>query len=184
MKSPKFSLPDNSNLVFTNSQHFEKSHKTIFSVLSINFIADFCPYLGIFVVVVFLSQRFGQISPLAVFRWLTMTSYRNAESCNRIPIHSYPRSLLITWRRPEVKFGRNAVKKIARWRLKSTIKLKKIKKIPNKVNFLFCSHVLFFSSSFNSPIPPISLLSPKTAVFCIKSYVKYTGLYHRFPIFF
>ena len=25
--------------------------------------------------------------------------------------HSYPRSQLITWRRPEVKFGRNVVKK-------------------------------------------------------------------------
>ena len=32
-----------------------------------------------------LSQRFGQISPLAFFSWFTATSDRNAESCNRIP---------------------------------------------------------------------------------------------------
>ena len=32
-----------------------------------------------------LSIRFGQISPLAFFRWFTATSDRNAESCNRIP---------------------------------------------------------------------------------------------------
>ena len=33
----------------------------------------------------FFSLRFGQISPLVFFRWLTTTSDRNAESCNRIP---------------------------------------------------------------------------------------------------
>ena len=38
-----------------------------------------------FLILVFFSLRFGQISPLAVFRWLTATSDRNAESCNRIP---------------------------------------------------------------------------------------------------
>ena len=32
-----------------------------------------------------LSPRFGQISPLAFFRWFTATSGRNAESCNCIP---------------------------------------------------------------------------------------------------
>ena len=32
-----------------------------------------------------LSLRFGQISPLAFFRWFTATSDRNAESCNHIP---------------------------------------------------------------------------------------------------
>ena len=144
----------------------------------------------VLIVVVFvlflLSLRFGQISPLAFFRWFTATSDRNAESCNRIPSnsclpelffiaprfwpskplaglgriwnrylltmptwnrrdsttlsaaprapkegsnywgygyktqHSYPRSRLITWRRPEVKFGRNVVKeettlKLPRW---------------------------------------------------------------------
>ena len=47
-------------------------------------------YCGLFflVSVVFvlflLSLRFGQISPLAFFRWFTATSDRNAESCNRI----------------------------------------------------------------------------------------------------
>ena len=40
------------------------------------FIAVFCPHLGSFfaVVVFFSSLRFGQISPLVVFRWLTATS--------------------------------------------------------------------------------------------------------------
>ena len=33
-----------------------------------------------------LSLRFGQISPLAFFRWFTATSNRNDESCNRIPV--------------------------------------------------------------------------------------------------
>ena len=48
-------------------------------------------YCGLFVLilVVFvlfvLSPRFGQISPLAFFRWFTATSDRNAECCNRIP---------------------------------------------------------------------------------------------------
>ena len=36
-----------------------------------------------------LSLRFGQISPLAFFRWFIATSDRNAESCNRIPSY-YP----------------------------------------------------------------------------------------------
>ena len=31
------------------------------------------------------TLRFGQISPLVFFRWLTATSDWNAESCNRIP---------------------------------------------------------------------------------------------------
>ena len=50
-------------------------------------------YCGVFVlilvvfffVVVSFSQCFGQMSSLAFFRWLTTTSDRNAESCNRIP---------------------------------------------------------------------------------------------------
>ena len=53
----------------------------------------FCPHLGSCCVVSF-SLRFGQISSLALFRWLTANSER-----------------LITWRRPEVKFCRNVVKK-------------------------------------------------------------------------
>ena len=48
-------------------------------------------YCGLFVLilVVFvlfrLLLRFGQISPLAFFRWFTATPDRNAESFNRIP---------------------------------------------------------------------------------------------------
>ena len=44
----------------------------------------FCPNLGSFCIVSS-SLRFGQTSPLAFFRWLTVTSDRNAEICNRIP---------------------------------------------------------------------------------------------------
>ena len=46
-------------------------------------LLTFCPHLCSFCVVSYL--RFGQISPLAFFRWLTATLDRNAESCNRIP---------------------------------------------------------------------------------------------------
>ena len=66
----------------------EKIWELIFYLLR-----TFCPHLGSFCVVSS-SLRLGQISPLAFFRWLT-----------------YPRSRLITWRKPEVKFGRNVVKK-------------------------------------------------------------------------
>ena len=41
--------------------------------------------ISVFFVLFLLSLRFGQISPLAFFRWLTVTSDRNAESCNRNP---------------------------------------------------------------------------------------------------
>ena len=75
-------------------------------LLSINFIVDFCPHLYSF-----FSLCFGQISPLAIFRWLTTTSDRNAESCNCIPSNSYPKSRIITWRQPGVKFGWNVVRK-------------------------------------------------------------------------
>ena len=47
------------------------------------FIADFFPHLGSFLL--FFSLRFGQVSPLAIFKWLTATS--------------------------EVKLGRNVVRK-------------------------------------------------------------------------
>ena len=42
-------------------------------------------FILVFFFCYFFSLRFGQISPLAFFRWLTVTSDRNAESCNRIP---------------------------------------------------------------------------------------------------
>ena len=48
-------------------------------------LRTFCLHLGNFFVLFLLSLRFGQISPLAFFRWFTATSDRNAESCNRIP---------------------------------------------------------------------------------------------------
>ena len=80
-------------------------------------------YCGLFVLILvvfvlfLLSQRFGQISPLdrqqlwkAVITGDTVTSLS-------IPIRGRGK---ITWRRPEVKFGRNVVKeettqKIPRW---------------------------------------------------------------------
>ena len=49
--------------------------------MRINFylLQTFCPYLGIFFVLFLLSLCFGQISPLAFFRWFTATSDRNAD---------------------------------------------------------------------------------------------------------
>ena len=117
-----------------------------------NFENSFYFYCGLFVLILvvfllFFSLRFGQISPLAFFRWLTATSDRNAKSYNGIPSnccsyktqHSYPTSRLITWRRPEVKFGRNVVrkttKKLPRWGQKVRNKNKinsQIKKPPSQ----------------------------------------------------
>ena len=57
----------------------------------LNLRINFFIYFGLFVLILLvfvlflLSLRFGQISPLAFFRWFTATSDRNAESCNRIP---------------------------------------------------------------------------------------------------
>ena len=83
-------------LVF-NWNHFEMR----FLNLRINFYLLRTFFLILVVFKLFLlSLRFGQISPLAFFRWFTATLDRNTESCNRI-----------TWRRPEGKFGRNVVKK-------------------------------------------------------------------------
>ena len=62
-----------------------------FEMRLLNLRINFFIYCGLFVLILvvfvlfLLSQRFGQISPLAFFRWLTATSDRNAESCNRIP---------------------------------------------------------------------------------------------------
>ena len=56
--------------------------------LRVNFysLRTFVLILDFFFCVLFLlSLRFGQISPLAFFRWFTATSDRNDESCNRIP---------------------------------------------------------------------------------------------------
>ena len=47
-----------------------------------------------FFVLFLLSLHFGQISPLAFFRWFTTTSDRNAKSCNRIPSNYCLPSLL------------------------------------------------------------------------------------------
>ena len=47
------------------------------------FVLILVVFLGFFVLFL-LSLRFGQISPLAFFRWFTTTSDRNDESCNRI----------------------------------------------------------------------------------------------------
>ena len=52
----------------------------------------FLSYCGLFVLILVVfcvvssSLRFCQVSPLAFFRWLTVTSDRNAKSCNRIPV--------------------------------------------------------------------------------------------------
>ena len=54
----------------------------------LNLRINFFIYCRLFVLILVVfcvvspSLRFGQISPLAFFRWLTATSKRNAESCN------------------------------------------------------------------------------------------------------
>ena len=57
--------------------------------LRINFylLRTFCPHLGtfFFFFLCCFFFHYGQISPLAFFRWFTATLDRNAESCNRIP---------------------------------------------------------------------------------------------------
>ena len=67
--------------------------------------------LEVFFVLFLLSLRFGQISPLAFFRWFTTTSDRNAESCNRIPNnYCFPQLLSIAPRfwpsKPLANLGR------------------------------------------------------------------------------
>ena len=67
-----------------------------FKMRLLNLRINFFIYCGLFVLILvvfvlfLLSLRFGQISPLAFFRWLTAPSDRNAESCNRIPSNSGP----------------------------------------------------------------------------------------------
>ena len=48
-------------------------------------LRTFCPHLGSFLFCCFFSLRFSHISTLTFFRWLTVTSDRNAESCNHVP---------------------------------------------------------------------------------------------------
>ena len=72
--------------------------------------------------------------------------------------HSYPRSRLITWRRSEVKFGWNVVKKkqhknyldedkksvINKERINSQIKKPHLKMLPIKDNFHYIFTILWF----------------------------------------
>ena len=68
--------------------------------LILELIFFFFIYCGLFVLILvvfvlfLLSLRFGQISPLAFFRWFTVTLDRNAESCNHIPSNYCLPSLL------------------------------------------------------------------------------------------
>ena len=72
-------------LIVFNWNHFEMRLLN----LRINFFFFCLLRTFVLILVVFVlflqSLRFGQISPLAFFRWFTVTSDRNAESCNRIP---------------------------------------------------------------------------------------------------
>ena len=60
-------------------------------------------YCGLFVLILvvfvlfLLSLCFGQISPLAFFRWLTAISDRNTEFCNRIP-RNYCLPIVVVYR--------------------------------------------------------------------------------------
>ena len=122
--------------------YWESFLKRGFLIWELIFIADLCPHLvSLFCFFLFLFffffflLHFGQISPLAVFRWLTATSDRNAESYMESrnfwgygykTQHSYTKTRLITWRWPEVKFGRNVVRKTPKKNTKMRTK------VPNK----------------------------------------------------
>ena len=87
-------------IIVFNWNHFEMSLNLRINqwVLIWELILIYCGLFVLILVVVFfcvcvlflLSLRFGQISPLAFFRWFTATSDRNAESCNRIPSNYCP----------------------------------------------------------------------------------------------
>ena len=73
-----------------NSLKVNYSYFTVLNldVIRINFYFIYCGFFFLILVVFvlfLLSLHFGQISPLAFFKWFTATSDRNAESCNRIP---------------------------------------------------------------------------------------------------
>ena len=70
-------------LIVFNLNHFEM--RLLNLRINVLFIADFFVLILVVFVLFLLSLRFGQISPLAFFRWFIATSDRNAESCNRIP---------------------------------------------------------------------------------------------------
>ena len=83
--SVSLSIIETTTPISDNTPRFENHFSFFFSE---NYYFSF--YCGLFVLILvvfllFFSLRFGQISPLAFFRWLTATSDRNAESCNRIP---------------------------------------------------------------------------------------------------
>ena len=84
-KSSYVVLVTNISVLFFNWNHFEMRllNLRINSYLWRTFVLIFGRFL--FFVLFLLSLRFGQISPLAFFRWFTATSDRNDESCNRIP---------------------------------------------------------------------------------------------------
>ena len=67
--------------------------------------------------------------------------------------HSYPRSRLITWRRPEVKFGRNVVKKKQHKNYQDEDKKSAInKKLILYFDLFISIYINFFISIYISPV--------------------------------
>ena len=125
------------------------------------FIFIYCGLL-VLILVVFvlflLSLRFGQISPLAFFRWFTATSDRNAESC-KVAINHLKKARGEIW--PKRSERRNNTKttmmrtKSPQWkqttlilRLRSLIsKWFELKTITIYISKFHCRHKYFFKLS-------------------------------------
>ena len=108
------------------------------SKLRINFYLLWTFFLMLVVFVLFLlSLCFGQISPLAFFRWFTATSDRNAESCNRIPSNYCLAQLSITPRfwpsKPLAGLGRiwNYLLTMLTWNRRDSTPLSAAPRAPN-----------------------------------------------------
>ena len=73
--------------------------------------------------------------------------------------HSYPRSQVITWRRPEVKFDRNVVRENNNKKKPTKIRTKKFR---NKINTqILCQFDVLYSGLFNGISNSMGYLIPK-----------------------
>ena len=74
-----------SSVIVFNWNHFDMRFLNLRIFIYCRLFVLILVFFSFFLCVVSLSLRFGQISPLAFFRWFTATSDRNAEPWNRIP---------------------------------------------------------------------------------------------------
>ena len=77
---PQLWVNSRTDMGFFNCLYWESFLRWGFLICVLILLQTFVLILVVFCC--FFSLLFGQISPLGVFRWLTVTSDRNAESCN------------------------------------------------------------------------------------------------------